>query len=1116
MKRLILFPILLWHSAWAYSSLVIGPGVSGVLKVPAVAPFTSLGDYRVEFRIHDWALPSSGSVAYLSWGSAYSGARYLEITFSSSGAICAVDWVDILSRGNASCANLTGHRDVVVRVQRFGNSYPSDENAPGSFQLEVQDVGGTPIQSYCYSPGQNFACPIQSAGVKDWSGIAGFVGNPSTATSFSLSWLKWFSATVPPGSPYSVESTPADLADWRFEGNPNNQGTGGYNVSIGSFSRSPAYGASPSYPPTCEAGSQQVFRAGYPAQLDGTTAYSLNGNPQLTYLWQEISGPTLVRWAGQNTATPTVRQTIFGSYVFQLTVKDSDGRSGTCTVKHGFVATDDNGVVITNNGTVDTLLGSMIRFGANPWPWFDDRHKGVADLVNASLGTSLNPSRNYADFWTNTKGPGTIAVTTGGTTVTGSGTTFTTTFCQGPANPNVPKLASSYPTNIALAIDATNNLMVSAPSYGFPPVNVQSWIYISSGAGWTVGWYLIQSVSNGAAVLDRSPSAAGNPYTAIFSLYAQPATRVLVWYPDGSQEGYGLRGLAVVSCQGDAQLTAWTPWLGDVADCHNGGCSYSYDDGGLDATGGMIWTYPNGEGSNYYDDVAGLYALYYRSGLDDYLTAARALADRFWKYRLGSGTLCNSSPGPNSCGGSNAPREQSLLGMVLRAADGRPDMWPGLESLFNYYMMFLNYWDIDWGLWDIREEAYHMAMISYCAMFDPNQTYRATCKSALSTTMNRLWNVTESPDGSWQQLYTSVDSWEGGTTTVSLTHGSAQVIGNGTSWSSSEFPSGIHIVFLPTSAAPANIQAQEQTYYTPKFVDATDLTLDRPYEGTTGTHGWMLGDTEAFPNQATGWGGQPFINGILGLAFEFTARAIGDTDPANAALAHNYTLAIARWEMNVGYRPAVKGMQYLAGSVDCLPPIPESSTWCTGGGTASQARTLSAESLRSVMLAYAYSKDPTLLAFGDTLYNAMYAKTGYCSTGSPICVPDGQYLADLNSGIGWYVTGDPMNDKWHKWFGMFFGIGAGSDWPAYRIGEARPRIGRPIRVAFNMAGVPAAAAVRVIAIAPNGEEIETSCASSPCTVTIDDRQGDYIFQLEYLSAGGAVLASTALPIAEGR
>jgi hypothetical protein len=264
------------------------------------------------------------------------------------------------------------------------------------------------------------------------------------------------------------------------------------------------------------------------------------------------------------------------------------------------------------------------------------------------------------------------------------------------------------------------------------------------------------------------------------------------------------------------------------------------------------------------------------------------------------------------------------------------------------------------------------------------------------------------------------------------------VVGNGTSWTSGEFPANQHIVFLPTTAKPANIQAQtEHTYYTPTFVDATHLTLDRPYAGTTGTHGWILGDAGGPPVVATGWGGQPFIQGILGLAFHFVDLALATSDPTNAALARQHVIDIANWERTVGYRSAIKGMQYIAGSVDCLPPIPETSVWCTASNNASQARTLDAESLRSVMLGYVYSKDPALRSFADTLYNAMYAKPGTCPGGSTLCVTDGNYLSDLDAS-GWYVTGDPVNDKWHKWFGMFFGIGAGCDWPAYRIGGASP------------------------------------------------------------------------------
>ena len=135
--------------------------------------------------------------------------------------------------------------------------------------------------------------------------MAGYVGDPQGTGTFSLEWLKWFSTTVPPGGPFSQESTPADLADWRFENNLDSAGTGGYEVSLGSFSSGPSYGESPSYGPTCVAGLQQVFRAGYPVQLDGTSSYSLNGDSRLQYLWQELSGPTEVVWDGQATAQPS-------------------------------------------------------------------------------------------------------------------------------------------------------------------------------------------------------------------------------------------------------------------------------------------------------------------------------------------------------------------------------------------------------------------------------------------------------------------------------------------------------------------------------------------------------------------------------------------------------------------------------------------------------------------------------------------------------------------------------------------------------------------------------------------------------------------------------------------
>ena len=176
-------------------------------------------------------------------------------------------------------------------------------------------------------------------------------------------------------------------------------------------------------------------------------------------------------------------------------------------------------------------------------------------------------------------------------------------------------------------------------------------------------------------------------------------------------------------------------------------CSYSYDDKSTSYDG--VWNYPEHAGSNFYDAVAAFYALYYRTGIDDYLTAARYLADNDWKYRLDSGTVCHYGPG-DRCGGALAPRTHSLIGMVLRALDGRADMWAGLNRMFSYYMTALQTDDITWGVWDAREEAYHMLGASYCALFNPDATYRANCKSALSYAMSHLWSLKQDADGSWK------------------------------------------------------------------------------------------------------------------------------------------------------------------------------------------------------------------------------------------------------------------------------------------------------------------------------------------------------------------------------
>jgi hypothetical protein len=1046
--------------ACAGTSLSVTSGHFITLTVPAVAPFTAFGDYRVEFRLHSWTVPGSGSVVLVSFGSG--AGKRLEIALKSTAELCATNWVDGTGSGITSCANLTSHSDVIVRVQRFANGTATSTGwQTSSFSLEAQDINGTAIAAYCGSAANLYECPMTAAvSSSNWAQTTGYIGSSTSA--FSLAWLKWSSVTVPPGSLFSQESTPADLADWRFENSLTNIGTGAYTIALASSS--PRYAPSPGGSPVCIAGVQQSFRAGYPTQLDGTYAYSPNSSAPLTYLWQQLSGPTHVVFDSRNTAAPTVGRTAFGSYVFQLTVTDASGQSSSCNVKHGFVATDANDVVITDNAVVDTLLGSMIRYGASPWPWMDNRHKAGAQFNIGHL------TDYFTNYWLDSKQTGTVTVTSGSATVTGYNTSFTTTFCQGPGNPTAPK-----------------------------------------------------TVAGGQNVY------------------------ILVWHPmtspaayDGLPENTGLRFEPVQSCQSDTQLTITENWPTWIPDCSGGGCSYSYDDASLNTTVSPaadgysgVYQYPEHAGSNFYDAVAAFYALYYRSGIDDYLTAARTLADRDWKYRLGSGLECHYGS-QDRCGAGLAPRTQSTLGMVLRAFDGRPDMWPGLKNIFDYHRQVIHssvyyYHSVS----DLREAAYETAILSYCSLYYPSaydsDGTKAACKAELSYDIANMWSLKQVGDGSWPTAYTPYmgNSWYQ-SKSVYLTNGSTGVDGSGSGISFGAISTGDgtwtahpssteHIVFFTGTAQPANNAATENVFYTASYSAGADshLTLDRPYAGTTGNHGWMVGYGFCPNDCFVGYGTQPFMLGILGFAFEMASQAIAVSDPTNAAKARQYVADIANWEMNYGYRPATKGMYYLVDTVDCPPPIDELWTWCGTSETRTVSRALNPESLRSVMLAYRDTGSAALLTFGDTLYSAMWAKPGTCPSGSVVCTSDGYYLDDWDNWTGWYVSGTNVQDRWHKYFGMSFGIGAGSDWPAVRVGGPQSPGQRLVYMAFNMRSVSGAASVRVVTTAPSGEVFQTPCASSPCAVSIDSRQGDHILWLEYLSSNGAVLASTELPLIQG-
>ena len=125
------------------------------------------------------------------------------------------------------------------------------------------------------------------------------------------------------------------------------------------------------------------------------------------------------------------------------------------------------------------------------------------------------------------------------------------------------------------------------------------------------------------------------------------------------------RAVEVRSVESDTRLTLRAPWLfrstsDTVADTY-------YQQVGYNANTESYYS------DNYYDLTLVQYINYYRTGDKRFLTYARKTADAWWHSQLiGDGSVTG---GPNHL----PPRSMAFAGLMLRAMDGRPEMWDYLE-----------------------------------------------------------------------------------------------------------------------------------------------------------------------------------------------------------------------------------------------------------------------------------------------------------------------------------------------------------------------------------------------------------------------------------------------------
>jgi hypothetical protein len=738
---------------------------------------------------------------------------------------------------------------------------------------------------------------------------------------------------------------------------------------------------------------------------------SLNctGSSPFAYAWTSAGAGAdpitqgSVSFSSTTSATPivTVSSPVFGSLNLQVVVTDSLLASTTYVIHDGIAPFDPlTGVInYTAEGLTyaqQTILARMVAYGGNVYTDVDQftltelRYQSC--LLGISAFSAYCPGGSfgaYGPFW-RTFETGTLTFTSGSAIVTGSGTHFLSTICNGGGavvsgeqffwnytGTDGKTDHNGFMQPLSCADDTHLTLAAAYPASPSPLV----WPVCSStpaactGLSW--GHY---NVSTGVGGNWTFNSAPGNYYDVL----------EMFW------RTYWGTGWDVAYSSAQTMLTYWLeiPFNDYFYNCGNNSLTQNGKlQCGNGADPGRAWS------------ITGV-VLAEQSGRSDLLPGL----EQMW-FRAQQGIAAMQT------GGANNPQGPS----DLRDDGYRQDAMS------------------DCMLIETGSQQSTCAAASVAALTNGWTPFRKS-----QTYLGNTYHL-------WNNFYWGASSITalGGGGSVCVTNGSGTVTGSGTTWPSSIAPSGggsTQVWFFSTPATlPAdNSTGDSQTYIVSGWSSGTSITITPVYAGATlCTVGFAMTAANS-GSGLVGWGWQAYMEMILSQSFSHNATALTFFgDPTNAAIyagyAHDAALAVA----GLGITPDQGGFYNAAGFPGCTPALTAfAPQWaiasCYGWNgyitpavTAPTSRILALDAMEGFALDYAATPSAAIFAAGEALMSQMFCGTGTCGT----VAADGNDLSPFFSyPSGIYVSGAfapaLTGSKYGGQGGGF--AGAGFVWPGIR------------------------------------------------------------------------------------